>query len=57
MNQSSKTFIQYVGAIKLENFSNAELRQGVQAFCEKQENEVCKSLRPFISTNVIQNPR
>lgn len=40
MNPSSRRLIQYVGSVKLDNFSNPQLRQTVNAFCEMQEREV-----------------
>ncbi|KAL8743925.1 MAG: hypothetical protein Q9190_003774 [Brigantiaea leucoxantha] len=43
MNSSSRRLVQYVGSVKLENFPNAQLRQTVQAFCEKQEQQARNS--------------
>ena len=43
MNTSSKKLIEYVGAVRLRDFPNAQLRQKVQAFCEKQEKEARRS--------------
>ncbi|KAJ4527964.1 hypothetical protein HRR77_000717 [Exophiala dermatitidis] len=39
MNPSSRRLIQYVGSVKLEIFSNPQLRPTIQAFCEQQEQE------------------
>jgi hypothetical protein len=40
MIPSSRRLITYIGSNTLKDFANPELRQVVQQFCEKQENEV-----------------
>jgi hypothetical protein len=40
---TTRRLIQYVGSVKLEDFTNLALREAVNTFCEQQEQAVCAS--------------
>lgn len=44
MKKTGARLIQYVGSVKLEDFTNSTVKAAVKSFCEKQESEVCNIL-------------